>query len=131
MKKKIPNKKTKIAVKTADKQPKKQATGKPFVKGDPRINLKGRPEGSLDFKTKFNIFLNKVAKENKMTVEQVEEQLYAAAFTKAKGGSYKFFEDLMNRLYGKPQESLDLTSKGEKIMPAPIYSGKSLTNDKK
>lgn len=103
-------------------KPKKKGT---FVKGDPRINLKGRPEGSLDFKTKFYIFLNRVAKENKMTIQQVEEQLYATAFTKAKGGSFKFFEDIMNRVYGKAQESIDLTSKGEKINPAPIYGGRS------
>ena len=42
--------------KTAQEQqnlPKKKVPGRPFVKGDPRINKEGRPEGSLNFKTDF------------------------------------------------------------------------------
>lgn len=90
-------------------------TGK-FVKGNPGG---GRPNGSLDFKTKWHIFIDKVAKQNDMTPEQIDEQLLAVGFKKAKEGDYSFYRDIHDRVYGKPMQPTDITSKGERVLVMP------------
>ncbi len=88
-----------------------------FQKGDdPRRNLDGRPLGALNFATKWRIFIDKVAKENAMTPEQVDEQLLAVGFKKAKEGDYNFYRDVHDRVYGRPKQDIDITSKGESIV---------------
>lgn len=88
-------------------------TGK-FVKGNPGG---GRPNGSLDFKTKFELFLDKLAKQNDMTPQEIDEQLFAVAYKKAKEGDYQFWRDVHDRMYGKPlqKQETDITSGGEKL----------------
>lgn len=94
----------------------KEVRGVPFKKGeDPRRNLDGRPKGALDFKTKWEIFIDKVAKSNNLTPQEIDEQLFAVGFKKAKEGDYSFYRDLHDRLYGKPLQSVDHTTKGESI----------------
>lgn len=89
-------------------------TGK-FVKGNPGG---GRPNGSLDFKTKFELFLDKLAKQNDMTPQEIDEQLFAVAYKKAKEGDYQFWRDVHDRIYGKPlqKNETDITSGGQPII---------------
>ena len=90
----------------------KEVRGVPFQKGDdPRRNLAGRPQGSLDFKTKFEIFLDKLAKQNNMSPQEIDEQLFAVAYKKAKEGDYQFWKDVHDRVYGKPIQRSELTGK--------------------
>jgi hypothetical protein len=84
---------------------------KPGQSGNPY----GRPPGSLNFATKFRAFIEKVAKQNEMTADEIEQQLLAIGYKRAKEGDYQFWRDLHDRVYGKPQGSLDVTSKGDKI----------------
>lgn len=86
-------------------------TGK-FVKGNPGG---GRPSGSLDFKTKFEAFITKLAESNKLKPEEIDEQLFAVAYKKAKEGDYQFYRDIHDRRFGKPQQSVDHTTDGSKI----------------
>ena len=81
-------------------------TGK-FAKGNPGG---GRPSGSLDFKTKWNIFIDKVAAQNNMTPNEIDEQLLAVAFKKAKDGDYSFYRDTQDRVYGKPLQKQELSN---------------------
>ena len=81
-----------------------------FVAGN---SLGGRTAGSLDFKTKWNIFIDKVAKQNNMTPNEIDEQLLAVGFKKAKDGDYAFYRDIHDRVYGKPQQYIDHTTGGE------------------
>jgi len=87
-----------------------------FVTGN---SLGGRTAGSLDFKTKWNIFIDKVAKQNDMTPNEIDEQLLAVGFKKAKEGDYAFYRDIHDRVYGKPIQPTDITSKGESIVILP------------
>lgn len=90
--------------------------GKPFQKGhDPRRNIKGRPVGALDFKTKFYNVIDKLAKQNDITPDEVEEQIVLVGYKKAKDGDYAFYRDLMDRLHGKPQQHVDITTNTENI----------------
>ncbi len=91
---------------------KKQDTRfKPGQSGNPS----GRPPGSLNFATKFRAFVEKVAENNEMTPEEIEEQLLAVGYKNAKAGNYNFWRDLHDRVYGKPEGSLDIKSGGEKL----------------
>ena len=75
------------------------------------LNPNGRPQGSLDFKTKFEIFLDKLAKQNNMSPQEIDEQLFAVAYKKAKEGDYQFWKDVHDRVYGKPIQRSELTGK--------------------
>lgn len=101
-------------------------TGK-FVKGNPGG---GRPLGSLDFKTKFEIFLNKLAKQNDMSPQEIDEQLFAVAYKKAKEGDYQFWRDVHDRVYGKPlqKQETDITSGGKPIIIDHELIAKNATN---
>ena len=89
-----------------------------FVAGN---SLGGRTAGSLDFKTKWNIFIDKVAKQNDMTPNEIDEQLLAVAFKKAKDGDYSFYRDTQDRVYGKPINHTELTGKdGKDLIAEPI-----------
>ena len=83
-----------------------------FVEGN---KLGGKTPGALSFQTKWATFIDKVAKSNNLTPQEIDEQLFAVGFKKAKEGDYAFYRDLHDRLYGKPQQTLDVTTDGEKI----------------
>jgi hypothetical protein len=82
-----------------------------LVKGTPPGP--GRPPGTLDFKTKWYAFLEKVAKKNNLTIDEVDEQMMMVAFNQAKKGNYNFYKDAMDRVYGKPKENVDVSQTGE------------------
>lgn len=103
------NTNNKKGVKTA----KKQLPGKPFTKDDPRINRDGRPKGTENFKTKWERFVKKVADQNKLLPEDIDEQLLAVAYKKAKEGDYSFFRDIHDRVYGKPVQPTENNHTGE------------------
>lgn len=84
-----------------------QLRGKPFQKGkDPRRNLAGRPVGSLDFKTKWYKMIDKIATQNNLTPEEIDEQLLLVGYKKAKDGDYSFYRDAMDRIHGKAEQTL-------------------------
>jgi hypothetical protein len=80
------------------------------------LNPQGKKAGTLDFRTKWFRFIDKVATQNNITPEEVDEQLLAVAFNQAKNANYQFWKDLHDRVHGKAPESLDITSKGESMV---------------
>lgn len=86
------------------------------------LNPNGRPKGSEDFKTKFYKVIDKLAKQNNITADEVEEQLLLVGYKKAKDGDYSFYRDLMDRIHGKPlqKQETDVTSNGETVQGAII-----------
>ncbi len=94
----------------------KEVPGVPFKKGeDPRRNLAGRPEGTLNFATKWKKFIEKVAETNEMSPDETEQQLLAVAFKKAKDGDYNFYRDTFDRVYGRAMQPTDITSGGKPL----------------
>lgn len=96
--------------KTTKEQPKEKLeggiTGKGFKKGQSG-NPAGRPKGALNFATKFRVFIEKVAEQEDITPEEVEEKLMAVGYKGAKEGDFRFWADIFNRVYGKPKDTIE------------------------
>ena len=88
---------------------------KKFVKGN--IGGPGRTLGSTNFITKWEALVKKLAKQENIHIDQKEQELLLVAYEKAKEGDYSFWNDIHDRLYGKPVQSVDMearvTSKAE------------------
>jgi hypothetical protein len=90
--------------------------GKPFQKGDdPRRNLGGRPLGVENFKTIFERALKRLADVNQKDPDELYEEIISNGLKSARSGDFKFYKDLLDRIYGKPKESIDHTTGGEKL----------------
>lgn len=91
------------------------------------LNPLGRPKGSLDFKTKWERMVEKVAMQNNLTPDEIDEQLLLVGYKRAKDGDYSFYRDAMDRIHGKPMQYTDVTTNG-KDLPQPIL-GNVLNNN--
>lgn len=85
-------------------------------------NPAGKPKGTLSFATKWERMVEKIAMQNNLTPEEIDEQLLLVGYKKAKDGDYSFYRDAMDRIHGKPQQSVDHTTNG-KDLPTPILNG--------
>lgn len=85
--------------------------GKPFTKGDPRINRKGRPKKL----PKLDELLAEVLgteEGGKTAAEQILEAMRKRA---THYGDVKAAQLLLDRGYGKVKEKLDITTDGQKL----------------
>lgn len=111
---------------TAEKQQKKKIPGKPFVKGDARINREGKKEGKTSFKTDFLVAIQAIknADTNKaIEITDIIRLSLEKMIKAAQNGDHRYdkvYLDLLNRYYGTPTQNVDHTSKGEKIDAPPI-----------
>jgi len=84
----------------------------PPVKGE-RRNPNGRPKGQRNYATIYKEALIQIGKSQNMTPEQVEELMHKSGLSKAIKGDYAFYRDVLDRLYGKPKQSVGLEGTGE------------------
>ena len=95
-----------------DFMPKEERMAKrPFDGSEKRI---GRPIGRRDFYTVQKEAIIKLAKELGENPQEVEVLIVEMGIRKALEGDYKFYEDFMNRTFGKvPDQHLNLNMKME------------------
>lgn len=78
--------------------------GKPFEKGDPRINRQGRPKKGQALTDILNYKLDQKDGGGKMQREAVAEKLIDLA----KGGDITAIRYIMDRVDGRPKETVSL-----------------------
>ena len=86
-------------------------TLKPFRKGyDPRRHKKQKGEKS--FRTLFKEATKKVAEALRLGKEPnaIELELIKRGIKEALKGNYSFYKDILDRLYGKPKEKVEMES---------------------
>ena len=81
---------------------------KPGESGNPA----GRPKGQRDYATIYREALIKLATLNNKTEEEIENEILSNALLSARKGDYRFYKDLIDRLYGTPVSRTELTGKG-------------------
>ena len=84
--------------------PKGKLPSKPFVKGDPRINRKGRPKMGESFAEYVRAFME-AEDESKGTIVA---EMMEIAVKKARQGQFQFWESLVNRAYGKVPDKVEM-----------------------
>lgn len=77
-------------------------------------NPKGKPPWTRSVETLFRDAIEKIAKDNP-EVKDVERELIITLLAKAKKWDMRALEMYLDRLYGKPKQSTDITSKWDKI----------------
>ena len=98
--------------------------GKPFQKGDPRINRKGRPKKL----PKLDELLADVLGANDNGKTQAQRILEALR-TKARNGDVKAAQLLLDRGYGKVKENIDITTNDESLNNKPVIEIKIIKPD--
>lgn len=96
--KKLRGERTEPTASAAKKQHK--VRGRPFQPGQSG-NPKGRTKGSKNWMTLWKEMVIEIAKKNGMKEDAVEKVLMLKAFDEAKGGHFGFYDDIMNRRFGK------------------------------
>lgn len=77
-----------------------------FIKGN---NLGGRTTGSRDFNTIYKAALEKLAKENNKTPEELEDEMLAMGIVQSRKGQFHFYKDTLDRRHGKAKENIELS----------------------
>ncbi|MEO0132586.1 MAG: hypothetical protein ABIK73_06650 [candidate division WOR-3 bacterium] len=91
----------------------KKVRGRPFQKGyDPRRNLNGRGH-TRDFLTSYHLALRKIAENVASTEEDVELKIIEVAIAKALAGNFYFYRDLMDRVFGKATDTIQVRAELE------------------
>jgi hypothetical protein len=81
--------------------------------GDPSPNPAGRPKGQLNFSTLYRMAIEKIALSNGLDPDAYELEIVEKAVKKASDGDIRFYQDTMDRVHGKPIQSIDHTSGGK------------------
>ncbi len=89
------------------KKTKKEDNLIPIKKGE-RLNPNGRPKGQRNYATIYREALIKIGETKGMTPEEVEDELSRVGLDQALKGNPKFYQDVQDRVHGKPKQSIDM-----------------------
>lgn len=70
----------------------------------------GRPAGTKNFSTLFENAIKKLGDSEKIDVDSAEARLLIRAFKEAEKGNFNFYKDIIDRIYGKPKDIVDVES---------------------
>lgn len=102
----------------------------PF-KGGESGNPNGRPLGQKNYATLYKEALIKLAKLNDKEPEELELELISKGIMSARGGDYRFYKDVLDRLHGTAVQKTDITSDNKPIPITNIFLDVSNSNQHK
>lgn len=76
-----------------------------FAKG--REKTGGVEKGYRSFEKDFDEVVEEIAKANNITPNDARKILLRKAYSEAKNGQFNYHKDIMDRVYGKPKESVE------------------------
>src|ERR1700690_6012 len=88
---------------------KQNANLKPFKAGESG-NPDGRPIGQKNYATLYKEALIKLAKLNDKEPEEIEAEIISKGILSARGGDYRFYKDVLDRLLGSAQSNVNLNA---------------------
>jgi len=88
------------------------------------------PKGAKNFKTIFEKAVRKIAKERGVKKCDIEIDLVIRAIAEARGGNYKYYNDIFNRVYGMPKQTFGLDPE-DTISEIEIKIKKNETNSRR
>lgn len=97
---------------TEEKQDKRKTNPNLFQPGQSG-NPNGRPKGSLSFSTKWTKFIEKVAKQNGIKPEDIDDQMFKVAYKEIMSADHKFWKDIMDRVYGQATQNIEVKAEME------------------
>lgn len=83
----------------------------PWKEGDPSPNPSGRPLGQRNYATIYKEALIKLAKLNNKTEEELEEEILSKGILNARGGDYRFYKDVLDRIHGTAIQKSEVNGK--------------------
>ena len=93
-------------IKSGEKTDKDPITGK-FLPNN-NANPAGRPVGTRNFQTDFDEVVEEIAKANNITNSEARKILIKKAYSEAKDGNFQYYKDLVERVYGKVPDNLNV-----------------------
>ena len=84
------------------------ATLKPYKKGQSG-NPQGKALGTKNYATLYKEALVKLAKLNDKEPGELELELISKGIMSARGGDYRFYKDVLDRLLGTAQNNMNVT----------------------
>jgi hypothetical protein len=108
-----------------------QLVGKGFVKGDPRINRNGSPKKEIRLK---RLMTEMFGIEDGMDVKDSDlgKMVKKMAEITMKKGNVNAFNAIMDRMYGKPKQTIEMEQVEDKRKEvADLFPFKESTNNKK
>lgn len=97
---------------SGDNRDKRLDNLKPFKPGESG-NPNGRPLGQKNYATLYREALVKIAKLNNKDPDELEMELISSGILNARKGDYRYYKDILDRLHGRPKETIDLNTKLE------------------
>lgn len=89
----------------------------PWPKGK-SANPSGRPLGQRNYATIYREALMQLAKDKGITPNALEDLIEKVGIAKAIGGDFRFFQDIRDRIHGKPTQRTELTgAEGKALIP--------------
>ena len=78
---------------------------KPFKKGQSG-NPNGRPLGKLNYETLRRLAIEKLARDNGKTPQEIDIEISANALLQARKGNFQFYKDDKDRTYGQATQKI-------------------------
>jgi len=75
----------------------------------------GRPKGQRNYATLYRLAMEKIAVSENMSFDDFEIKFIQQALRKGFNGDTRLYTDTLDRIHGKAQQSVDLTTGGKAI----------------